>query len=71
MESARAKVKRLHEAGFRLSKNDSQIIFCGQLLTTLDSADGAAEMQPLVEEEIARQEIELSESIAKPSPLVS
>jgi len=36
--SAKGKLKRLHEAGIRLSRNDCRIVIFGQLLTTLRSA---------------------------------
>lgn len=39
-DRARAKIKRMHQAGFRLSKNDLKIISHGELLTTLKYANG-------------------------------
>jgi putative DNA methylase len=35
LESAKAKLTRLHQAGFSLSRNDRRIVMFGQLLTTL------------------------------------
>jgi putative DNA methylase len=42
LESARAKLGRLREAGFELSRNDRKVVMFGQLLTTLGSPEGAA-----------------------------
>jgi putative DNA methylase len=45
VKTARAKLVRLEEAGFKLSKNDRKIVLFGQLLTTMRSAaeaDGIA-----------------------------
>jgi putative DNA methylase len=42
MDEARAKLRRLSEAGFSLSRNDRKIVIFGQLLTTLNSPGEAA-----------------------------
>jgi putative DNA methylase len=42
IESARTKLRRLHSAGFELSRNDRKIVVFGQLLTTLSSPEDAA-----------------------------
>ncbi len=45
MDSARAKIRRLINAGFTLSRNDRKVVLFGQLLTTLTSS---AEAEMLV-----------------------
>jgi putative DNA methylase len=52
-ESARAKLGRLREAGFSLSRNDRMIVLLGQLLTTLRSAEDAANFAIHVDTEFA------------------
>ena len=53
LASARAKLRRLHAAGFRLSRNDRKIVLYGQLLTTLASASDADAFADHVEHELA------------------
>lgn len=55
LESARAKLERLCEVGFQLSRNDQKVILYGQLLTTLRSARDAEAITRLVENELAIQ----------------
>jgi putative DNA methylase len=50
--SAKAKLRRLHDVGFRLSRNDRKIVLHGQLLTTIVSASDADEFADHVENEI-------------------
>ncbi len=52
MESARAKLGRLEEAGFALSRNDRKIVIFGQLLTTLRSPRDAADFAVHVDAEL-------------------
>jgi hypothetical protein len=47
------KIARLLSAGFALSRNDRKIILYGQRLTTLTSADDAADFAPIVDTELA------------------
>ena len=42
IEAAQAKIRRLHAAGFTLSRNDQKIVVIGQLLTSLNDPDEAA-----------------------------
>jgi len=51
--SARAKLRRLQAAGFRLSRNDQRVVFYGQLLTALASASDADAFADHVERELA------------------
>lgn len=51
--SARTKVKRLHQAGFKLSRNDGRIVIFGQLLTTLRSPDHVQQIIEHVDRETA------------------
>ena len=51
--SARAKMRRLQDAGFHLSRNDRKIVLFGQLLTTLDSQSDADALADYVECELA------------------
>jgi putative DNA methylase len=50
--SARAKVQRLHNAGFHLSRNDRKVVLCGQLLTTLVSASDVDSFTSHVDSEL-------------------
>jgi putative DNA methylase len=52
MESARAKLGRLEEAGFALSRNDRKIVIFGQLLTTLGTPGDAADFAAHVDAEL-------------------
>jgi putative DNA methylase len=52
IDSARAKLRRLQMAGFRLSRNDQKVVFYGQLLTTLASASEADAFADYVEREL-------------------
>jgi putative DNA methylase len=52
MESARAKLGRLEEAGFALSRNDRKIVIFGQILTTLRSPGDAADFAVHVDAEL-------------------
>lgn len=51
--SAKSKLKRLHEAGIRLSRNDCRIVMFGQLLTTLRLPDDVQQMIKHVDRESA------------------
>jgi putative DNA methylase len=51
--SARAKLRRLQSAGFRLSRNDQKIVVYGQLLTTLTRPCDADAFADYVERELA------------------
>ncbi len=51
--SGRTKVKRLHQAGFKLSRNDGRIVIFGQLLTTLRSPDHVQQIIEHVDRETA------------------
>jgi len=53
MESARTKLRRLHAAGFELSRNDRKIVIFGQLLTTLSSPEDAAHFALHADTELA------------------
>jgi putative DNA methylase len=55
--SAKAKLRRLQAAGFRLSRNDRKIVLHGQLLTTLASASDADDFTDYVEHELARIQV--------------
>lgn len=50
--SARMKIQRLHDAGFRLSRNDRKVVLCGQLLTTLASPSDADSFTTHVDSEL-------------------
>ncbi len=52
LASARAKLTRLREAGFRLSRNDCRIVLFGQLLVTLQSVEDSTQIARRVEEEL-------------------
>lgn len=52
MASARTKLTRMRDAGFKLSKNDAKIVLYGQLLTTLRSAVDADGLAALVRDEM-------------------
>ena len=56
LASARSKIDRLLSAGFALSRKDRKIILYGQLLTTLTSADDAAEFASIVDNELTGTE---------------
>jgi len=51
--SGRTKLKRLHQAGFKLSRNDGRIVIFGQLLTTLRSPDHMQQIIEYVDRETA------------------
>jgi putative DNA methylase len=53
LDSARRKLKRLRDAGFRLSRNDRRVVYCGQLLPTLVSAADVGAAFARVESELA------------------
>ena len=44
IESANLKIKRLHQEGFQLSRNDRKIVLYGQLLTSISMS---ADLQPI------------------------
>ncbi len=52
VKTARAKLKRLEEAGFKLSRNDRKIVLCGQLLTTLRTVAEAEGIAAQVEKQM-------------------
>jgi putative DNA methylase len=52
IESARLKLQRLRDEGFRLSRNDRKIVMLGQLLTTLEAASDLAPLLERVETEL-------------------
>jgi putative DNA methylase len=54
LESAKAKLRRIREAGFRLSRNDRKITLFGQLLATLRSTADTRNITELVERELGR-----------------
>ena len=54
IESARAKLERLQNTGFSISRNDRKIIFYGQLLTTLSSTSDVTRLAEFVESELSR-----------------
>jgi putative DNA methylase len=58
LESARAKLARLEQAGFALSRNDRKIVLYGQLLATLRSAAEAGEIARRVEGELGALELD-------------
>ena len=68
LASARAKLQRLHAAGFRLSRNDRKIVLYGQLLTTLVFASDANVLADYVDRELA--EIRLPAFAAQRSMLL-
>jgi len=53
IESAKSKLRRLRQQGFKLSRNDRKIVLFGQLLTTLRTAGDAALIAQTVESQIA------------------
>lgn len=50
--AARAKIQRLHDAGFTLSRNDRKVVLYGQLLTAIAAPDDLALLDSVVEEEL-------------------
>jgi len=56
LDTARAKLRRLRQAGFALSRNDRKIVLFGQLLASLRSAAAMAEFAETVELELASVE---------------
>jgi putative DNA methylase len=52
LDAGRAKIQRLHDAGFTLSRNDRKVIFYGQLLTAIIDPAEVATFAPLVEDEL-------------------
>ncbi len=52
LNSARAKIRRLLDAGFTLSRNDRKVVLYGQLLTAIADPADLAPLVPLVEEEL-------------------
>ncbi|MGC8641229.1 MAG: DNA methyltransferase [Isosphaeraceae bacterium] len=52
LESAKAKLRRLRDAGFRLSRNDRKIVLFGQLLTSVRSIADIGLIARLVEREL-------------------
>ena len=52
MASAKEKLRRLQSVGFNLSRNDIKIVFHGQLLTTLKSANDANDFANLIQPEL-------------------
>ena len=57
LASARAKLQRLHAAGFCLSRNDRKVVLYGQLLTTLTSVSDANALADHVERELAENQL--------------
>jgi putative DNA methylase len=55
--SARRKLARLTNEGFRLSRNDCKVVLFGQLLTTLRTADNVAKLGEIVLAEAAQFEL--------------
>ncbi len=58
MESARAKIRRLENAGLTLSRNDRKIVIYGQMLATLGPKNLSADFVHEVEKEVASIEME-------------
>jgi putative DNA methylase len=52
MESAKAKIKRLYDAGFELSRNDRKIVLFGQLLTAIRKPEDAEQFAAVAEDGI-------------------
>jgi putative DNA methylase len=52
LQSARAKIRRLEGAGFKLSRNDRKVVLYGQLLATLQCAADAASIARRVDTEL-------------------
>ncbi len=54
IERARSKMRRLHDAGFELSRNDRKIILYGQLLASIYSATDLPPLACIVANELSR-----------------
>jgi putative DNA methylase len=52
LSAGRAKIRRLHDAGFTLSRNDRKVVLYGQLLTAIANPADLSTLRPLVEDEL-------------------